>query len=262
MTSTTRVLRALTVLLALVVVPIGVVSAPLKTASPVRYALLSAVGDQLTVVYAKLQTGSRLDSNEHQIAALPDNALDRLVLRRLDAAVRQNEPTAEVAALAAANAGLFAVQRDSLSGQRPDDAAVRAFAAALPAGSVDRLLLVLKHRSEARIPAGDGTVGLGRLEGVGFYVDRVTALRSQKSGVGTGGFLAPFAYFRLVLADAEGRILAQQPLEAAQTFLMGDTPDALQPWEIMDAPAKVEALDRLLNREIEQALPRLLAQAR
>jgi hypothetical protein len=254
--------RVLPALLALGLASFAAGSTTLTPDAPVRYALLSAVGDQLTVVYAKVQTGSRLDNNEHQIAPLPDSVLDRLVLRRLDAVVRQIEPSAEVAALAAGSAGLFAVQSDALSGRRPDDAAVRAFAAALPAGGADRLLLVLKHRSEARIPAGDGTIGLGRLEGMGFYVDRVTALRSQKSGLGTGGFLAPFAYVRLVIADAEGRVLAQQPLEAAQTFLMGDAPDALQPWEIMDATAKVEALDQLLKREIEKALPRLLAQAR
>lgn len=249
-------------LVAVVLAGLGDAGAQSASTTPVRYALLSAVGDHLTVVYAKLQTGSRLDRNQRDIAALPDNALDRLVLRSLDAALRQTDPGAEVAALAAANASLFRTQREVLAGQKSADATVRAFAAALPAGGADRLLLVLKHRSEARIPVHDGSIGLGRLEGVGFYVDGVTSLKSATTGYVGTGFLAPFAYVRLVLADAEGRVIAERPLEAAESFSIGDSRDALQSWEVLDADAKVNVLDRLLKLEIERALPALLAAAK
>jgi len=37
---------------------------------------------------------------------------------------------------------------------------------------------------------------------------------------------------------------------------------ALLPWEVLSASAKVEVLDRLLRREIEKALPKLLAEAK
>lgn len=248
-------------LLALALTSFGAASAQTAPAAPIRYALLSAVGDQLTVVYAKMQTGSRIDRNEREAAALPDNVLDRMVLRNLDAALKRAAPTAEVAALAAANQSLFTVQREVFAGQQPVDAPVRAFAAALPAGGADRLLLVLKHRSEARIPVNNGTIGAGRLEGVGFYVDRVTVLKSPTTGYEGTGFIAPFAFVRLVLADAEGRVLAERRLEAAASYSMGDAPNALQPWEVLDAGAKVDALDRLLKREIERTLPSLLAAA-
>lgn len=245
---------------ALVVVAATLGNAWAQSAPPtVRYALLSAVGDQLTVVYAKMQTGSRLDRNQRDVAALPDNALDRLVLRNLDATFRRTQASGEVAALAAANASLFAVQRQALMGEKPDDATVRAFAAALPAGGADRLILVLKHRSEARIPVYNGTLGIGRLDGVGFYVDAVTPLKSADTGYIGKGFLAPFAYVRLVLADRDGRVIAERSIEAAASFSMGDSRDALQPWEVLDAEAKVNILDRLLKVEIERALPALLA---
>lgn len=230
--------------------------------TPVRYALLSAVGDQLTVVYAKMQTGSRLDRNHRESANLPDNALDRLVLRNLDAALNRAQSGAEVAALAAANASLLKVQREALAGDKSADAAVRAFADALPAGGTDRLLLVLKHRAEARIPVNNGTLGLGRLEGVGFYVDGVTPLKSSTTGYIGTGFLAPFAYVRLVLADADGRVIAERRIEAAESFSIGDSRDALQPWEVLDAEAKVNVLDRLLKLEIDRVLPGLLTAAK
>jgi hypothetical protein len=226
--------------------------------APLRYVLLSAVGDQMTVVSARTQTGSRLDRNDRETAALPDKSLDTLVLRHLDAALHRTLPKAETAALAAANASLLSVQSATLAGKRPPDAPVRAFADVLPAGGADRLLMVLKHRAEARIPVMEGTIGLGRLEGVGFYVDRVTVLRSGRSGYTMPGFLAPFAYVRLVLADANGRVIAEREIEAAETFGMGDTPDALQPWDMMDSAAKIAALDRVLRGAIERELPALL----
>jgi hypothetical protein len=248
-----------TALLAAGVTWLGPVAAQSKT--PLRYALLSTVGDQMTVIHARTQTGSRLDRNDRETAHLPDRALDRLVLRHLDATLKRTLPAAEVAALAAANESLLRTQRDALMGRGPADAPVRAFADALPAGGADRLLLVLKHRADARIPVNNGFIGLGRLEGVGFYVDRVTALRSAISGNFSPGFLAPFAYVRLVLADANGRVLAEREITAAESHAMGDARNAIGPWDMMDAAAKVDTLDRLLQREIERELPLLLAAA-
>jgi len=241
---------------------IGAASAQSPPSTPIRYALLSAVGDQLTIVNATAQTGSRLDRNQRETTELSDGGLDRMFLRSLHAALKKSAPTAEVAALAVANASLFAIQRSVLSGDKASDATVRAFGAAMPLGGTDRLLLVLKHRSEARIPVLGGNIGIGRLEGMGFYVDRTTKVTSGRTGNSGTGFLAPFAYVRLVLADAEGRVLAERVIEAAATFSMGDAPDAVQPWEVLSADAKVQALDRLLNREIDKALPELLAAAR
>jgi hypothetical protein len=250
----------LTALIAAVVAFAG--SAAAQSPTPHRYALLSAVGDQLTVVYARTQTGSRLDRNDREVLALPDRALDKLALRHLDRALVHSQPKSEVAALMAASGRLLDVQRETLMGRQPADALVAAFAGVLPAGGADRLVLITKHRADAAIPVVDGTIGLGRLDGVGFYVDRVTQLRSADTGYIGEGFLAPFAYVRLVVADASGRVLAAREIEAAESFGMGNATSGLQPWDMMDAAAKVAAVDRLLQRHIERELPRLLAAAR
>jgi hypothetical protein len=229
-----------------------------QTNPPLRYALLSAVGDQMTVVYARSTVGSRLDRNERESVSTPERALDRLVLKRLDTALTTSSPGAQVAVFTAANARLLDLQREMLVGRQPPEALARAFAQVLPPGGADRLLIVQKHRAEASIPTEDGAIGQGRMEGVGFYVDRRTALRSSKAGYTDGGFLAPFAYVRLVLADSAGRVLAQREIEAAETYAMGDANTGLQPWDMLDAAAKVEALDRLLQKHIDRELPALL----
>ena len=228
---------------------------------PLRYAVLSAVGDEMTIVYARTQTGSHLDRNDREAMPMPQHALDRLALGHLDKALKRAAPTVEVAALMAANSSLLKVQRQAIHGHAHPSAPVRAFADVLPAGGADRLLLLLKHRGDARIPVRDGSIGQGQLDGVGFYIDRVSILSSKATGSLSPGFLAPYAYVRLVLADASGRSLVERIIEAAETHLMGDATYARQPWELMDANAKVAAIDRLLQREIERELPRLLSSA-
>lgn len=249
------------VLAALFAATVASGAAAQQAPAPQRYALLSAVGDEMTVVRARTQTGSRLDRNDHEVAALPDRALDRLVLKHVDGALKRSVPSANVAALAIASGRLLDVQRRALSRNRPSDEMARAFADVLPVGGADRLLLVIKHRGEAGIPIVGGRIGFGTLEGAGFYVDRVTVLRSPDTGFIGTGFLAPFAYVRLVLADASGRVLAERIIEAAESFHMADARTGLQPWDMMTPGEKVAALDRLLQRQIESELPRLFAAA-
>lgn len=227
---------------------------PAVQAQSTRYAVMSAVGDQLIVVHARSQTGSRLDQNERNTAPMPDNSIDRMVLKHVDAALRRQGRSVETAALAAGNAPMFAIQRETLGGQQPTDAPVKRFAAALPDGGADRLLLVLKSRGDVRIPVTDGTIGLGKLEGLGFYVDSVTNVRSGTSGYQANGFIAPYAYLRVVLADASGKVIAEQALNLASTYPLADAQHAAKAWEVLDATAKYDALDRLLSRELDRVV--------
>lgn len=226
--------------------------------APMRYALASAVGDRLTVVYANPQTGSMLDRNNREVITLTDDSFDRTVLRVLNAKLKQTLPTSEVKALAPANASLFSLQQDVLASRQPAEVIARSFASALKSVEFDRLLLVVKQRTEARIEIQTGNIGHGQLEGIGFYIDRTTRMKSSKTGnVGTG-FLAPFIYLRLIVADSEGRVISEQRLAAAPSISMGDAPNAIHPWDRLDAAGKVKVLEGLIDREIGRALPQLL----
>ena len=104
-----------------------------------------------------MQTGSRLDRNHRDVAALPDNTLDRLVLRNVDAAFKRTRAAPKLRRWQRQTRVCLPFSAKRLTGKQSRDAAVKAFAAALPAGGADRLLVILKHRSEARIPVRDGT---------------------------------------------------------------------------------------------------------
>lgn len=63
-------------------------------ARPLTYALISAVGDRFTVVSQKYSTGSNvIDNFTRTVLKVPDNALNSAVLRGLDRALAQSDPT-------------------------------------------------------------------------------------------------------------------------------------------------------------------------
>jgi hypothetical protein len=61
---------------------------------PITYALISAVGDQFTFVSKKQSTGSNIiDNFTRKVIKVPNNALNSAVLRGLDKALAQSDPS-------------------------------------------------------------------------------------------------------------------------------------------------------------------------
>lgn len=68
-------------------------TAPATTAKPKVYALISAVGDQFTVVTQKQSVGSNiLDNYRREVIRVPNNALNASILKGLDRAIEQRDP--------------------------------------------------------------------------------------------------------------------------------------------------------------------------
>jgi len=49
----------------------------------------------------------------------------------------------------------------------------------------------------------DGFVGIGRLAGIGFYIDRFYPLKDVETGHHKTGFYSPYAYLRYTLIDTD-----------------------------------------------------------
>ena len=66
---------------------------PVEAPKPKVYALISAVGDQFTIVTQKQSTGSNvLDNYRREIIKVPGNILNRSILKGLDRAIEQRDP--------------------------------------------------------------------------------------------------------------------------------------------------------------------------
>lgn len=231
---------------------------PARAADGRRYAVISLLGDQITLVYAAAVTGSNLDRNRHR--ELPDStgSLDSAALAATGRAIEQAQRGAQVNLLAvppspAHQQGERFVQGNEIS--LPDD-----LVNALDKAGATHVVLLTKLRAPAHIKLRDSAVGVGQLQGLGYYVDRNIGIRTVEAGNTGDGMLVAYAYVQLTLADAKtGQVLRRQVVRATQVHPVAARPEISDPWELLDAPQKAQRLRRLLEQQLAREIPTLIA---
>jgi hypothetical protein len=122
------------------------------------------------------------------------------------------------------------------------------------------LVLAAKYSDQARLKVHDGSVGAGRIEGLGFYLDESSRLENRQDRSNTLGYIAPFAYFTLTLVDlASGAVLAR---EIVRESYVASTQQAQTPWTALTGEQKVRILQDMMRSEVARAIPALLAKGR
>src|SRR5262249_51610621 len=119
--------------------------------------------------------------------------------------------------------------------------------------------LVAKYRADASIPLKDGSVGDGRLDGVGFYLDPTYHEDSSYGRADYRGFIAPFAYFQLALVDFERGEILRKDVATAAFMRTNERADSLTPWDVLTAAEKIAALEDMVRRETQRMMKAILA---
>ena len=221
------------------------------------YAVLSLVGDKLDIVTYQPQVGTQLDSNSHLPLTLSQDELDTAALRAVNRLLRASAPGAPVALLAASTADSFAEQGRMFNGDHVTlpaeiDAAVRR-------EGVTTLVLITKHRGEARLEVQNGYIGSGKIEGLGFYMNTIKRMKEHETGVRSIGYLAPFVYVDVALVDvATSTVTRQAAITSGHVIGSSNNPDGVNPWDALSAEEKVSTLKRMLSQELEAVVPALL----
>jgi len=221
-----------------------------------RYAVISLIGDEIVLVYAAATTGSRLNRNPHR--ALPDaeGSLDKVALFATGAAV---EKTGASATLISVGPSSLHQQADSVVSEK-EIALTEAMVQQIEQAQARHVLLLTKLRAPTRIALAEGYIGTGSLRGLGYYVDRHTALRVEPTG-GTGrGLIAPYCYVQLTLADARtGQVLRQRAVHASRVYAVAASATESDPWSLQTPTEKAERLSQLLQRQLAAEIPALIA---
>lgn len=244
--------RALLVLALLFAASVG------AHAAEARYAVLSLLSDQLTIVTHDLGTGTVLDANRRTVLPVPDHGLDKRAVLALDDALRR-AGVAEPVLLFTQDPAIFARQAELLDANAGPAALLQALKPVLAGAHATHLVLATKYRHEASLRLADGSVGSGQLEGLGFYVDRAFRTKNVDTGEKSVGFLAPFAFFRLTLIDlATGQVIRdiRLPASSVVSSSRGESGDA---WEALSARDKVRMLETLIRQETAREVPNLIA---
>ena len=235
---------------------------PLGAAAQQRqYAILSLVGDELTIVQREMATGSRIDQNTELKVPLGGASLDRAMLLAVDDAVRRADPSAKTVLLAPRDPKLFDAALSSLDGGGIP-AVFDAVRPVVAKANATHLILVTKHRHRAMLKMRDGHVGSGWLTGLGFYLDHGSSTKGSSVGMADAerGFIAPYTYFNVALVDiASGRVLAQQYVVGsnANGVTSGTIGNA---WKALSDEEKDSQITRLLKEEAARVVPQVLAQ--
>jgi hypothetical protein len=219
-----------------------------------RYAVISAVGDTLTVVHQGTSVGSNLDRNERQKLKVKDSPLDDTALGVARKALQERDPAAKVSLFAVSEA-----QSPFFSGERftpPAD-----LAAELAKDGVTHVVVISKLRTDSAMQTRDGTqLGTGRVEGLGFYIDYDTEMVNTGSGRHADGFLAAFVSIKASLVDvAQGKVLSSEQVRVSDMVLgVGGDGKAKHPWQAMSPQQKLQALQGLLIEGLGRAVPATL----
>lgn len=244
--------RSLLLLIALTV------SGAAQSGSPPRnVAIVSLIGDVMTVDVYRARTGTSINKNDQTVIPVTNAFFDRAALASTADAVFARLPQdASVATLAVPKRG----SGFDPAGLLVDDAVSRSnpLVAALRNEGFSHLVAITRHRSPARVEMADGSVGAGNLEGLGFYVDHSIRTERVDNRAPAYGIIAPYVYIRLLLIDLDTlAIQGDQKVTASVVRTSEANRQGEDPWGALSAEEKAEMLLSLLNRQVKEAVPRL-----
>ena len=125
----------------------------------------------------------------------------------------------------------------------------------------DRALLVLPARGDVYLRIEHGTIGRGRVSGLGLYVDRDLPMRRPDNADISRGFLGVFANFRVVLVDAaSATVLADEFVASGNAYAAASSPDG-NPLNTLTSAQKIQVWQQLLHEETVRIMPALLAKS-
>ena len=231
---------------------------PANAQKPV-YAVASIVGDRIMVVVADKSVGSNIDRNRREFYPLTSPALDNGLMLAVQDALQDRDPASKPILLGVSAKALGETQARALDEGNDSKPLIDLIGPAAKKAGATHLIIALKHRDDARLRTANGMVGLGKLEGLGFYVDAVMQMVNEENGERSIGFVAPFAYIRFLLVDlGTGATLREQVVRQSHAVA---NQKASVPWEALPAEQKVQLLQHLIRTAVDDAMPELLGKS-
>ena len=225
---------------------------------PQKYIVLSRIGDALSIVGYRPTVGSRLDTNAHDTILTPEHTFDRVALGAAERALHRAMPAASVTMLGSTSSEPYPDREAFIDDHRLTSPAW--LDQAIAGCACDRLVLITKYSSDARVHGRDSSYGSGKLSGLGFYIDRDLRTRRGDTGERGRGFISPFVYIAVTLVDTRDRqVLAQRVVTASRMVSAARSTESADPWEALSADEKSRAITGIIEREVPKSIAEMLA---
>lgn len=220
--------------------------------------VVSLIADQLEIVTPVDPVSTRLDRQSRQTVPLKDSTLDRAFAAHLGRQLPRLLPQAKVTALVPLGPDAYADQGRWLRDDKlvPPDWLKKDLAAE----QATQMLLLLKHRDQVSMKFSNATLGNDmQIEGLGYYLDGRQTTGSGDDPQRAKGFIAPYAYFRMLLVDLNSwRVLRRVDVTGSQPISAVNNKEGTDPWGALSQAEKIQRLALLVARESEARLPELL----
>jgi hypothetical protein len=223
------------------------------------YAVLSLIGDRMEIITRHAATGSNMDRNARQELPLQDDTFDVAAARAAGRIIREREPGARVELFAPRDPKLYALQDQLADSDRQAESLAASLREVVAQSGATHIVLISKYRTEARVKVDDGSVGSGKLSGIGFYVDPDYEPADPGRRTGHIGFFAPYAYLRVTLLDAATRRPSREEVTTeARPYGTERSNRAAVAWDALTAAQKVAALREVVEAAVQRAVPPVL----
>ena len=216
-------------------------------------AVLSLIGDEMTLVTRRLLTGSRLDRNDRQSVPIVDPAFDVAAAVAAERAIKEAMPSADRLRMSVRDKRLFALQDSVFQPGPASDGLRQALQTLLLDAKATHLMLITKRRDNAQFRLADSHIGDGKIEGIGIFIDNSAWLEDPTTRKFGTGYFACYAYVKATLVDvATMRVLgASDGTESAITTAIDGS--ATNAWEALSPAGKAENLMRVADRAVYAA---------
>jgi hypothetical protein len=230
-----------------------------EAATP-NVAILSLIGDKITVETFLRSTGSNMDGNRKRVLPVGGPVLDVEALQSANTTFKRLRPGIKTTLLATADQGLYEAQNalfDEVDANKDNRIYLGSL---LKNRAVTQLILITKQRSYTEFKVENGRVGSGRLEGVGFYIDNETRLMNGRSLASGSGFIAAFVYAKMRLVDAETlNVLKEVNIKESDLNINYALTSAhLAAWDTLTSEQKVTRLNEVIAGAMGDAVTELL----
>lgn len=219
--------------------------------APRIVAVLSLIGDELTIVVRRMVTGSQLDRNDRRALAIEDTVFDVAAAVAAERAIKEVMPAAQRLRVSVRDKRLFALQDEVLEPGPASDGMREALQALLLKEKATHLMLITKRRGDAQFQLSESKTGVGKVSGMGIFIDNGIDLRSTTTGQSGTGYFACYAYVKVTLVEvATMRSLgSRNGTESVMTTPIGSS-DASSAWDALSAKGKADNLVDVADKAV------------
>ncbi|HEX5683821.1 MAG TPA: hypothetical protein VFY73_07275 [Ideonella sp.] len=233
----------------------AVTCAPAAAQSARSYAVMSLSADKIFMVAPQMTTGSRLDRNLRNSFPTSDDGLEVVAVQAAAAAIKQHEANASIELYVTRDPKIYD-ELGAEDGTVDLGKLLTKLKGVVADSKASHLLLITRHRDTARFPLAEGYKGVGRVYGVGFYVDEEARLQ-YRTGEFRRGFVGPYAALKVQLIELATARTAREDIVLASEMFSGAL-TAESAWKGMSTADKSDALQRMIKQAVDDGVTRVL----